>query len=158
MPEALKNVFFDTAASPYLSQPQIYRLAAEMGRLVFAVPGSPLDPRAKGSNGLLKNGAIVVTETEDITSAIMPLVESRPAQLDLLEEPEDRHRPAPPPTDEDRDRVLEALGPTPSDIDELIRHTGLHPAQMSLILIELDLAGRLERHSGGAVSIAFLDD
>jgi DNA processing protein len=51
------------------------RLAGELGRLVFAVPGSPLDPRAKGTNGLLKNGAIVTTCTQDIVSALTPLVE-----------------------------------------------------------------------------------
>jgi DNA processing protein len=59
----------------------------------------------------------------------------------------------PPPQDNDRERLIEALGPTPVGIDELIRHTGLHPAQVFMILLELDLAGRLERHSGGAVSL-----
>ena len=53
----------------------------------------------------------------------------------------------------ERDRVVEALGPTPVSVDELIRHTGLHPAQVFMILLELDLAGRLERHAGGAVSL-----
>ncbi len=56
----------------------------------------------------------------------------------------------PPPGDNDRARVVEALGPTPVGVDEIIRHTGLQPAQVFTILLELDLAGRLERHQGGA--------
>jgi DNA processing protein len=128
------------------------RLAGEMGRLVFAVPGSPLDPRAAGANGLLKDGAILVTETADIIEALAPLT-GRPVQPAVqLEEPPD-FSATPPPGDDDRARVVEALGPTPTSIDELIRHTGLHPAQMFMILLELDLAGRLERHAGGTVSL-----
>jgi DNA processing protein len=128
------------------------RLAGEMGRLVFAVPGSPLDPRAAGANGLLKDGAILVTETQDIIEALAPLT-GRPVPPAVpLEEPPD-FSATPPPGDDDRARVVEALGPTPTGIDDLIRHTGLHPAQMFMILLELDLAGRLERHAGGAVSL-----
>jgi DNA processing protein len=133
------------------------RLAAELGRLVFAVPGSPLDPRARGTNGLLKNGAIVATETNDIISAIAPLVENMPPPRDALDEPDGPLGSAPPPSDDERDRILEALGPTPVAVDEIIRHTGLHPSQVFLVLIELDLAGRLERHPGGGVSIMFPD-
>ena len=54
-------------------------------------------------------------------------------------------------------RVIEALGPVPVGVDEIIRHTGLHPAQVFMILLELDLAGRLERHAGGSVSLLALD-
>jgi len=128
------------------------RLAGEMGRLVFAVPGSPLDPRAGGANGLLKEGAILVTEAADIIEAIAPLTGAAiqlPARLD---EPPD-FGATPPPQEHDRERVIEALGPTPVGVDEIIRHTRLHPAQVFMILLELDLAGRLERHSGGAVSL-----
>lgn len=64
---------------------------------------------------------------------------------------------APPRSDDDRARVVEALGPTPVSIDELIRHTGLHPAVVFMILLELDLSGLLERHSGGAVSLVPAD-
>ncbi|MBA3449446.1 MAG: DNA-protecting protein DprA [Pseudaminobacter sp.] len=128
------------------------RLAGEMGRLVFAVPGSPLDPRAAGTNGLLKDGATLVTETADIIQALAPLTGKSFKLPASLEEPPD-FSATPPPGDDDRARVVEALGPTPTGIDELIRHTGLHPAQMFMILLELDLAGRLERHSGGSVSL-----
>ncbi|MER2635960.1 MAG: DNA-processing protein DprA, partial [Rhizobiaceae bacterium] len=134
------------------------RLAGEMGRLVFAVPGSPLDPRAAGTNGLLKDGAILVTETADVIEALAPL-SGKKALTDpyRLEEPPPDFSSAPPARESDRDRVIQALGPAPAEIDELIRHTGLHPAQIFMILLELDLAGRLERHSGGAVSLAMVD-
>jgi DNA processing protein len=128
------------------------RMAGELGRLVFAVPGSPLDPRAAGTNGLLKDGAILVTETADILSAIAPQIGAPPKRPDQLEEPPD-FRTTEPPRDSDRDRVIEALGPTPVGVDEIIRHTRLHPAQVFMILLELDLAGRLERHAGGNVSM-----
>ena len=135
------------------------RLAGEMGRLVFAVPGSPLDPRAGGTNGLLKEGATLVTEVADVIEAIATLAgggghaRSMPA---TFEEPPDFSEAAPA-GDADRQRLIEALGPTPVGIDELIRHTGLHPAQVFMVLLELDLAGRLERHSGGAVSLVLPD-
>lgn len=128
------------------------RLAGELGRLVFAVPGSPLDPRAAGTNGLLKDGATLVTETADITAALAPLTGRTPPIPTALEEPPD-FSATPPPDDSDRSRVLEALGPVPVGVDEIIRHTRLHPAQVFMILLELDLAGRLERHAGGNVSL-----
>lgn len=128
------------------------RLAGELGRLVFAVPGSPLDPRAAGANGLLKEGAILVTEAADIEEHVAPLIGAAPPQRQVFEEPPD-FGATPPPREDDRARVVEALGPTPVGVDELIRHTGLHPASVFMILLELDLAGRLERHSGGAVSL-----
>ncbi|MFC5583542.1 DNA-processing protein DprA [Nitratireductor kimnyeongensis] len=128
------------------------RLAGEMGRLVFAVPGSPLDPRAGGTNALLKDGAILVTEAEDIVSQIIPLLEKPLSKSEKLEEPP-TITAAPPPDDRDRDRVTQTLGPSPVLIDDIIRHTGLHPSQVLTVLLELDLAGRLERHSGSAVSL-----
>lgn len=131
------------------------RLAGEMGRLVFAVPGSPLDPRAAGSNRLLKEGAILITEARDVTDHIRPLTGAPVAERPVFEEPPD-FAATPPPGEDDRAKVLEALGPTPVGIDEIIRHTGLHPAQVFMILLELDLAGRLERHAGGMVSLLYL--
>lgn len=89
------------------------RLAGEMGRLVFAVPGSPLDPRAAGTNSLLKDGAILVTEAADVMSALAPLTGSPPPPLPSLEEPPD-FSATPPPGDADRDLMLEALGLCPS--------------------------------------------
>lgn len=132
------------------------RLAGEMGRLVFAVPGSPLDPRAGGTNGLLKDGATLVTEAADVLGAVAPL-SARPRSPDLpLEEPPDLSI-GPPHGDDERGLIIEALGPVPVEIDEIIAHTGLHAAQVAMVLLELDLAGRLERHTGGSVSLVFPD-
>ncbi|MBS3651386.1 DNA-processing protein DprA [Pseudaminobacter sp. 19-2017] len=132
------------------------RLAGEMGRIVFAVPGSPLDPRAEGTNRLLKDGAILVTEPDDILAALAPLART-PAPTNLAAEEPPDFSEAPPSADSDRAKMLEALSPVPCGVDEIIRHTGLHPAQVFMLLLELDLAGRLERHSGGAVSLLFPD-
>lgn len=128
------------------------RLAGELGRIVFAVPGSPLDPRCEGANGLLKDGAILVTGARDVIEQLQPLLKQPLPMPDRLAEPADLPS-SPAPADDDRDRLIEALGPTPVSIDELIEHTGLHPGQVFMVLLELDLAGRLERHSGGAVSL-----
>lgn len=135
------------------------RLAGDFGRLVFAVPGSPLDPRCEGTNGLLKDGATVTTRPDDVLQALAPL-----SQIDLLsgheaEEPagDAQHQPTPPPSDSERVRITDALGPTPVEIDDIVRHTGLAPAAVYLVLLELDIAGRLHRHPGGLVSIAMMD-
>jgi DNA processing protein len=135
------------------------RYAANFGRLVFAVPGSPLDPRCEGTNGLIKDGATLITGAEDVVEAMAPLT-----RLDLfsphqVREPiiEDDRAMALPPSDGDRDRIITALGATPVEIDELIRHTGLPPQSVYLVLLELDLAGRLHRHAGGMVSLDLAD-
>jgi DNA processing protein len=132
------------------------RLAGEMGRIVFAVPGSPLDPRAAGTNGLLKDGACIVTEARDVLDLIAPLAGTPPTSPGSPLE-ESAELSTPPPDDGDRARVLEALGPVPTPVDEIIHHTGLHPAQVFLILLELDLAARIERHGGGWVSLLVPD-
>ncbi|MCC0029503.1 MAG: DNA-protecting protein DprA [Brucellaceae bacterium] len=134
------------------------RLANEMGRLVFAVPGSPLDPRSAGTNGLIRQGATLVTGAQDILEALAPLDARMPP--DAMSEPageDDDFASAPAPDDDMRARITAALGPTPVHVDDIIRHTGAPPAQVALVLLELELAGRLERHSGGAVSLLLID-
>jgi DNA processing protein len=128
------------------------RLAAEQGRLVFAVPGSPLDPRATGANQLIRDGAHIVTEVEDIVSALSPMFGGmpEPARTPGVSEGDDLTGEA---EDTDRAKILEALGPTPVAIDEIIRFTGLRPALVHLLLVELSLAGRIERHPGQRVSM-----
>ncbi|MER8914069.1 DNA-processing protein DprA [Mesorhizobium sp. M0761] len=128
------------------------RLAGEMGRLVFAVPGSPLDPRCAGSNGLLKDGATLVTEAADVSGAIAPLAGTRTRSIAPPEKAPD-FSATPPPGEDERSGVIEVLGPTPVGVDEIIRHTGLNAAQVSMVLLELDLAGRIERHARGNVSL-----
>lgn len=128
------------------------RLAGEMGRLVFAVPGSPFEPRSAGTNFLLKEGAILVTDTTDILEAMTPLSRSG-AQLSMSFSEDFESAATPTLSGNERDLVLGALSVTPTPIDNLVRYTGLHPAQFSMILLELDLAGRIERHPNGSISI-----
>lgn len=132
------------------------RLAGELGRLVFAVPGSPLDPRAKGTNDLIKDGAILTTDADDIVQALAPLTGGPQGELNFAEAQSNNSLPPAPETssvcDNDRTRIVEALGPTPVDIDEIMRYTDLPPSEVYLVLLELDLAGKLERHPGGMVS------
>lgn len=134
------------------------RLAADFGRQVFAVPGSPLDPRCEGTNGLLKDGATVTTRPDDVLQALAPL-----SEIDLFsgreaDEPgEDDRSMILPPSDGDRARITDALGPTPVEVDDIIRHTGLPAQAVYLVLLELDIAGRLHRHPGGLVSIGMMD-
>lgn len=134
------------------------RRAADFGRLVFAVPGSPLDPRAAGTNGLLKEGAIVTTESRDVIDALAPSSRLFSDDEPNMEETGDEDAaPFAEPGDDDRTRVIEALGPSPAEIDDLIRHTNVAAATVYLVLLELDLAGRLHRHPGGMVSLGFPD-
>jgi DNA processing protein len=135
------------------------RLAGEFGRLVFAVPGSPLDPRCEGTNGLLKDGAMIVTSPDDVIEALKPLAQPDLFRAQLAEAPtEKKGNPLSlPPDDTDRWQIIDALGPTPVEIDDIIRHTGLSVSSVHSVLLELDMAGRLHRHPGGLVSISMLD-
>jgi DNA processing protein len=131
------------------------RFALEQGREVFAVPGSPLDPRAEGANGLLKQGATLVTEAADVIAVIEPILgramaparpppeEVAPSEAEAEGEPDGQAR-----TD-----IARLLGPTPVAIDDLVRLSGASPATVRTVLLELELAGRIERHGGGLVSM-----
>ncbi len=136
------------------------RMAGEQGREVFAVPGHPLDPRAEGTNRLLKDGATLVTEPEDILAALAPMLREPPARApDVLGEPftaplASREPELPHIGASDRERLLGALGPAPVDVDELARATGLDIRAVQIALIELALAGRIERHGHQLVSLA----
>jgi DNA processing protein len=124
------------------------RLAAEQGREVFAVPGSPLDPRAEGTNGLIKQGAALVTEASDVIAVIEPILGRPLPQMGAMA---DASAPAPPaadPDDAERTRILALLGPTAVAIDDLIRLSGASPASVRTTLLELDVAGRLDRRHG----------
>jgi DNA processing protein len=124
------------------------RIAAEQGREVFAIPGSPLDPRAAGANDLIKQGATLATEAADIIDAVAPIME-RPIALHEPDEAFSFDEPA----SADRARIVALLGPSPIGLDDLIRMAGTSPALVRTVLLELELAGRLERHGGGLVSL-----
>ncbi|MBB4266251.1 DNA-processing protein DprA [Roseospira visakhapatnamensis] len=130
------------------------RLAGEQGREVFAVPGSPLDSRAAGPNRLLRDGAVLTETADDVLRVLDDRLRAP------LAEPEShpfRAGTAEPPSESDlaqaRDTVLRALGPTPVTVDEIIRECQLSVAVVATVLLELDLAGRLERFSGGRVAL-----
>ena len=125
------------------------RLAAEAGRDVMAVPGSPLEPRAQGCNLLIREGATLVQSAADILETIRPI---DPRMVRAPASPFDG-RPGGEPDDVERRALIGLLGPVPVTIDELIRQSGLPPATVALILLELELAGRIERHAGGRVSL-----
>lgn len=128
------------------------RLAGDFGRLVFAVPGSPLDTRCQGTNGLIKDGATLITEAKDVLDAISPLVEPDLPLFRQVNEPP-HHADISEPRDDDRALVVNALGPSPVEMDDIIRHTGLSTSAILLVLMELDIAGRLQRHTGGKISL-----
>lgn len=124
------------------------RLAAEAGREVMAVPGSPLDPRAQGCNQLIRDGATLVQSALDVIEELRPLetrVASPPSPFEhpAFEEPDDSVF----------GRVGELLGPSPVPVDEIIRLSGASSGAVQMALLELDLAGRLDRHAGGKVSL-----
>ncbi len=161
------------------------RFALEQGREVFAVPGSPLDPRAEGTNDLIKRGATMVTAPEDVLTVLAPMMEtgaSPPPRLEEGQPPMDEEPlwdeldlpdfPAAlsvPRTDsyqaeaelqgaiagavDPAARIVDLLGPAPVEIDELVRLLGVDIGTVQAALIELDLAGRLERQGGNRVAL-----
>lgn len=133
------------------------RQAAEFGRDVLAVPGSPLDPRAQGCNRLIQDGAFLIQSADDVLAAIRP-IDSRMIRQEFLRE----DSLAPPPfqpdlwsehAPDDHQAITNLLGNTPVTIDELVRQSGRDTAVVQMALLELELAGKLERHAGAKISI-----
>ena len=125
------------------------RLAGEAGREVMAVPGSPLDPRAQGCNALIRDGATLVQSVADVLETIRPIAS-------MMNAPTRGFRAEPVSSDAsdgDRGIVLNLLSHAPVQVDEIIRQSGLAPATVQTVLLELELGGRLERHAGGRVSL-----
>jgi DNA processing protein len=139
------------------------RLAADYGREVMAVPGSPLDPRHKGTNQLLRDGAHLVESAADVLDALKPLLgsgapppppRSRPVPRAVAREPAPAPpRPTPPRGDALTLEVERALGPAPLAVDELIRGCDAPAPDVQAALLELELAGRIDRHPGNRVSL-----
>jgi len=122
------------------------RLALEQGRELFAVPGSPLDPRSQGCNDLIKQGAALVETAEDVISAlnILPLPVKKPAPAAQMDDKN---------LGDAQKSVLALLNITAVKVDEILRQCQLSPSTLSLVLLELELAGRLERHPDQSVSL-----
>ena len=139
------------------------RFALEQGREVFAVPGSPLDPRCRGANDLLRNGATLTENAADVSpSSARCCTARRPCRRPAGGTPANcrsRQRPAAAAAssgrgdDGDLDLILEELSPTPVAVDELVRQCQLSAAAVATLLLELELAGRIERHPGNLVSL-----
>ena len=131
------------------------RFGLEQGREVFAVPGSPLDPRCRGANDLIRGGATLVETVEDVVNALggqlseprLP-AHTRPATTPLTDGNDSGNQ-----ADAARTKVLEGLGPSPVLVDELVRQCQLSPAIVATVLLELELAGRLERQPGNRVTL-----
>ena len=127
------------------------RLAGEMGREVMAVPGSPLDQRAQGCNQLIRDGATLIQNAADVMEGLRTMT-GRFASPRYPFDHQAEAMPVEAPT-ELRARIIELLGPSPAPVDEVVRLSGAAPGEVQLVLLELDLAGRLERHAGGKVSL-----
>ncbi len=139
------------------------RMALEQNREVFAVPGSPLDPRAEGTNHLIRRGAMLVTSAGDIDDAVRPMIGTLPppTEIDMLSELVDDNaysghgnRDCDRPDPDLRSRIASLLGPSPVEIDDLIRESGAAVGPIHAILLELELAGRLHRIDARRVSLS----
>ncbi len=127
------------------------RLAGEFGRDVMAVPGSPLDPRAQGCNLLIREGAILIQSAADVIEQIGSIggVVSAGGGERFAGGPLDDA------SDREREAVIDRLGAAPLPVDEVIRQTGLPAAIVHMVLLELELGGRIERHAGSRVSLTY---
>jgi len=127
--------------------------ALEQGREIFAVPGSPLDPRAKGTNRLIRDGATLTESAADVLNGLRPIL-GHDFQEPARDGPSSPDQPSEAEADRIRGLVEEALGPAPVEVDELVRLCRAPAAVIAIILLELELAGRIARHPGNRVSWA----
>ncbi len=137
------------------------RQALEQGRDVFAVPGHPLDPRASGTNSLLKSGAHIATSADDVLTELFgsypPAQNWRESshELDWLE-PANQSSPSEN-LGNSHQKILTSLSFAPIHPDTLLQETGLHPRSLAIALLELDLAGRIERHRDQRISLKAIE-
>ena len=134
------------------------RMALEQGREVFAVPGSPMDPRSAGANRLIREGAQLTEKAEDIFETLETIPRTLTGLSQYENNPLKYNEKLPDNTNDDeaakaRGKVMELLSPEPVTVDEIIRNCQCSISAVSLVLLELELAGRLERHPGGRVSL-----
>jgi len=128
--------------------------ALEQNREIFAVPGSPLDPRAKGTNRLIREGATLTESAQDVLNVLRPILGGsfREPESGMRDRSEQKASEAE--ADRIRKQILELLGPSPVEVDELVRQSGASVAAVLTVLLELELAGRITRHAGNKVSVA----
>jgi DNA processing protein len=130
------------------------RLANESGREVFAVPGSPIDPRSGGTNRLIREGATLVTSAADVVEVLTPIMGRSNPHAGWREPAIDSTPTEPSGSDDElRTRVADLLSPAPVSIDELARAARATASAVQTVLLELELAGRIERHGGSLVSL-----
>jgi len=138
------------------------RFALEQGREVFGVPGSPLDARCKGPNSLIKDGAYIAESAEDIISVLQNLSYMRPTGLFDKASNDLYLAPAQKISEDDVDKarrvVHEKLGASPTNVDDIISQTGVPANIVMVVLLELELAGKLDRHAGNKVSVYSFDN
>lgn len=135
------------------------RLAAEAGREVFAIPGSPMDPRSRGTNRLIRDGAVLTETADDILEelaslhgGIRRLAGHQPAGIAPMLEHVANTAPVPAIDDAERKTVFDLLSPGPCAVDDLVRLSGLASGAVLAALLELELAGSVQRHPGNRVS------
>jgi len=141
-------------ASPRSGSLITARMSLEQGREVFAVPGSAIDPRARGGNNLIRQGAILTESADDVIDVLNQALRAPLKERKVIDF---KGVSAKPPATEElvkaRTGIEKVLSPTPSLVDEIIRNCQLSPPVVSWVLLELELAGRLERHPGNKVSL-----
>lgn len=126
------------------------RLAGEAGREVMAIPGSPLEARSQGCNQLIRDGAVLVQAPEDVAELLSNFDGSPRSSFREVNEVFD-HAPEELADAQPAD-IAALLTSAPVAVNELIRQSGTSAAAVQLALLELEIAGRLERHAGGRVS------
>jgi DNA processing protein len=126
------------------------RLAGEYGREVMAIPGSPLDPRARGGNQLIREGATLVQDAVDIIELVRPIDARMVRKATPVQKSEAVPSEA---SDVERDAVAGLLGMSFVPVDEIVRQSGLPPPLVQSVLLEYELAGRLERGAGAKVRL-----
>ncbi len=131
------------------------RLAGEQGRDVFAVPGSPLDPRCKGTNDLIRKGAMLTETAEDVLTELAPVRGHRAERASANADPvvgagrTDQNRPA---AGDVQDRIGQMIGHSPLSIDDIVRDSGLPINIVWNTLLDLELAGHIERQPGNMIA------
>ena len=126
------------------------RLAAEAGREVMAIPGSPLDPRSRGCNQLIREGATLVQNAAEIAELLRPMDERVIRRAVAWQSSAAVQESG----DSERSAVTGLMGMTYVSVDELVRQSGANQSVVQMVLLELELAGKLERGAGGKVRLA----